>query len=252
MKKTLITVALIAASAVAASAAVTPTKTVDTFTSQPSTSLFSTAVTDEAGTRIGQAVTITAVFDWEVLTSASVLDATNDTYLSAVQVWRKEGGKEYNKLGFGFSSDGSSLTASAGYGDSTTAALSVNDLESYVDSNNKLVLTLAVTETAGTFYVYDAQKDDLVTVGTSTDLKGTYTWNYNTVYLNALSRDFNNGYGAMELFYGFNSTLTAQEVYNVSQAIFERPETTLPVPEPATATLSLLALAGLAARRRRK
>lgn len=58
----------------------------------------------------------------------------------------------------------------------------------------------------------------------------------------------------LELYYG-NLTNTEETAYRLKNAIFagnSTPGTDSTVPEPATATLSLLALAGLAARRRRK
>lgn len=52
--------------------------------------------------------------------------------------------------------------------------------------------------------------------------------------------------------YVFNQVVTAEEAKSLGKAAAMAALSSVAVPEPITATLSLLALAGLAARRRRK
>ena len=70
---------------------------------------------------------------------------------------------------------------------------------------------------------------------------------FNSLYKNQSIKDI----------YVYNTKLTQDEVANAMDLLLSTPDTpggdnNQPTPEPTTTTLSLLALAGLAARRRRK
>ena len=94
--------------------------------------------------------------------------------------------------------------------------------------------------TSGTFTLLDAQGNVLQSVGGeyNTSLRGTGL-NVGTVAFDA---------DIVTSAYVFNQVVTA----DVAMALGKEAATVALIPEPATATLSLLALAGLAARRRRK
>ncbi len=97
------------------------------------------------------------------------------------------------------------------------------------------------TGTTGTFTLMDSNGKVLQEVGGtfSTSLKSS-TATYDAVTFDG---------SIVESTYVFNQAVTVEEAKTLAQAALVKTGT---VPEPTTATLSLLALAGLAARRRRK
>ncbi len=111
-----------------------------------------------------------------------------------------------------------------------------------------VVLTLAMQESNGTFYVYDGTTNTAATLnasGLTVDSASACfeVKEFNRLYFgSALGNDVISAYVYNTYLEGEALTSAIADVYKAAA----------PVPEPATATLSLLALAGLAARRRRK
>lgn len=107
-----------------------------------------------------------------------------------------------------------------------------------IGSSGLLTITITTGDTTnGTnIFLGNDGAPSASTSGNNGNLKGSF--NSSTLVVNS-------GYvDAIQKLYVFNSNLTNAEVATVAQAVEA-------VPEPSTATLSLLALAGLAVRRRR-
>ncbi len=132
-----------------------------------------------------------------------------------------------------------------------TTRLTAQDLSQYTSTTegyDKIVVALCITSKkagGGTLYVYNATANsgagELVPIDTSKEIYGYSTKSYTSLYMNTTSVK------AMDALYLFDQYLSANDVATIAKAAY-----TAAIPEPATATLSLLALAGLAARRRRK
>ncbi len=98
--------------------------------------------------------------------------------------------------------------------------------------------------TSGTFTLLDAEGNVLQSVGGdyNTSLRGTGLTYSSVVFDSDIVTDT----------YVFSQVVTAEEAKSLGKAAAMAALSSVAVPEPTTATLSLLALAGLAARRRRK
>ncbi len=113
-------------------------------------------------------------------------------------------------------------------------------LEDYA-SQGKVVLTLKLQETTDKASVLYISSSGNESIKWTSNLWMRYA-NYDTLTIeDSVFKD------AIDSIYVFNSSLTDAQVISLSADAIAAA-----VPEPATATLSLLALAGLAARRRRK
>ncbi len=105
-------------------------------------------------------------------------------------------------------------------------------------SQGKVVMALTINGTTEVLYLTNGTAEVHWTTGNATTQDATY--NSLTIADNAFT-------AAISSIYVFDQTLTQEQIKSISAEAI-----TAAVPEPATATLSLLALAGLAARRRRK
>lgn len=116
----------------------------------------------------------------------------------------------------------------------------------------------SVSETA---YLYNVTKDTMCFVDMSATVTEENASNYYftsgvmgvqaTLGSTAVWTNYNNDKFTFGKLYDLSS-LAGTEQFEVFVKTLEAPEVTPSIPEPATATLSLLALCGLAARRRRK
>ncbi len=140
--------------------------------------------------------------------------------------------------------DVSTLGATVDYGSMTTITGYQGGDAMYFtrevyENKGKLALAISYDDDTRTFTLGALTKDNTLNYMTLQMAEG---WNdsYNDYKGFDLAEKATN---TVEHALWFNSALTADEIAEVAAAV---------VPEPATATLSLLALAGLAARRRRK
>ncbi len=138
-------------------------------------------------------------------------------------------------------------------GDADNVAFTKAD---YMDANGKLTIFASYDSTADTFTLYGVKKDGSVAsayISTSQTLKDNdYKWleivagtyqkmdDRSDVSLVGTTADLT---GVIDSITVFDQAMSADNIKYYMQTT---------IPEPATATLSLLALAGLAARRRRK
>ncbi len=254
MKKTLITLAALAMASVAS--AVT--------THDAIANLSGEALSDGALSPTATDFTITVILDWEKV--ASGLGSWSDR---ANVVLGTHNATDWWTTGFNMFPGGGNYTGQVALtmlldnqGQSLTAATDTNATdgvtvhggtigEGYfmVDDSHDRLGKLALTFT----YVADSDANTAgnQSVGTLYALKsdGSLSAVYATQNneWNLAGYPFNivgiNNKGAIEQVLVFDSALSAADVASISKAN---------VPEPTTATLSLLALAGLAARRRRK
>ncbi len=248
MKKTLVTVALAAAAAVSAFAG-TPSQMQtlpETYTLGAATNV---GIFTSQNNTNDQQFAVSVAFTWSELNS--LLGGTTGPQ-SVIRFSRGEYGRD---IAFQTSTDNSSgtpltvLSVGARNGDAYDVGSNQN-LASYV-SNDVLVLTLVMHNAGNHVYAYNAA------TGTVTEVaKGTLApsqWSsgngaYNTVTVYGFEDAEHVAQTAVVGAYMYNTGFTNTEsITAISKAAYMAA-----IPEPATATLSLLALAGLAARRRRK
>ncbi len=238
MKKTIITAVLAWGLSVSATATslTDAVLSVNNYTGSESyTGTFSTASSSRALS------TLTLVFDWEELDKA----ITSTTATSAAVLSTDTSGGANSGLGFMRDDDNNLLVTTiyngaqhtytnTSTGETLTYTLTVTD---DCIQDGKLAITL-MTMGGGSgshLYMYDGT-DSLLHVQDA-PLRGSGQWTTLTVN-SALT-------SALDSLFVFNNTVTTTDLVSISRDA-------MTVPEPATATLSLLALAGLAARRRRK
>ncbi len=257
MKKTLVTVALAIAAATSAFA-----ETASNTFSQPTYTLPSsweqgTKYPDVAsGANLSSAdgsyqqFTLTAVLDWNAV---SRLTTSTEAH-AAVQILRPDNGTEdyVRSIGFKLDDSGSVVVCAMNDNDTKDGAnpvkmtASTSSFGSYVYHDfgsgvDKLALTLVVNAEGSWLYAYNATSDTAVELATSESgmrLKKSFS---------EKSLRVSNTYGdAVITASAYNiAATTLSDITAISRSV-------LAIPEPATATLSLLALAGLVARRRRK
>ncbi len=242
MKKTLITAAL--ALGFAGSAfAVSLEDAVASKTSNFSVgALWQTGVslsTDDGG---AQQWTMTVVFSYDKL----VQNVTSDAGQKAVEILRGSGD---NKFGIGFrtlDNDIVAVSQAGGAGQAYSTSASVSGLA----YEGKVAVTLVGAAGGATMYTLAGTGESVSDNGGAKS--GLVYSNHN--YLNNIWLESPVG-NAVEAIYVFDEKMTSDEVLAISQAAVGYVAPVEPganIPEPTTATLSLLALAGLAARRRRK
>jgi hypothetical protein len=109
-------------------------------------------------------------------------------------------------------------------------------------------LTFAVDNTGKTETVFSviSNTGEITTLGTATVNTG---WTFTSISAAEINRSNTDGvYTYVDNAFVYNGSWTSEDLRTVTNTNLKA----LIVPEPTTATLSLLALAGLAARRRRK
>ncbi len=229
MKKTLITALITLGMAASASAALTledATLSYSQYDSAQDGLTFSGDFSTLSGTRAE--FTMTFVLDWNQLQTLT----TTDTALAVMT-----DGNSLN-TGVGICLDDGELVAKTWYTGARSS--STNSLENYVSENGLLVLTVRHNAN-GTRLIPGTQSATYWT-------DGSLKWQnaqFDGLTINSTLA------GAIESFYVFNSSVTDDEVVSLTTAAYAAALANA-VPEPTTATLSLLALAGLCARRRRK
>ncbi len=243
MKKTLTTLALAAISASAAfSATLTPSFTLEGIAN---TTTGHWTATSDFGTMSNSkaAFTLTVVFNWGELVADI---GTSTTQTEVLSTYGQASNAKPGQRAFSFASDGNGglvAYATRVYGSTlthTTPTMPTAGLSSLV-KDDKLVLTMVMSADGITLYGFNANDNSIAELGVSASNFSSGN-NYKIVELET-------GFaGTLDSLYAYNSSVTATaDLVAISQAAY-----TAAIPEPATATLSLLALAGLAARRRRK
>ncbi len=245
MKKTIITALLTVASAAAAFADINLSAQNGVYTITGPGTLANNYVatggdysTDD-GTGNREQFTLTAVFTWSEL----VPDVTS-TASNAVQIHYN--GIDNSKTGIGFKKDANGNIIACGMNNNSAYVTSGDINISSLVSGDKLTLTIVMTDAGGTLYGYNAnaQGDDrLVQLATSTSWKYGPSGHYNKIWLATPLGE------ALSLLEVRNTKSDFATVLTISEEAHSAAKL---VPEPTTATLSLLALAGLASRRRRK
>ncbi len=188
--------------------------------------------------------TMTFIFDCNSLVAAYNA-ATESTSVKGMETAYNGNS---NKLGVGFkvtvSNAGKTLQAVAQAGNNADDKSPSADLSTLIGSTDKLVLTLVYNGSSGTtLYTYNPLTDTIAAGATATTYKYKNHNHYNSFWVT------NNSWAkSAESVYVFDTAKTnTTDLLAISKAAYLEA-----IPEPATATLSLLALAGLAARRRRK
>ncbi len=149
--------------------------------------------------------------------------------------------------GVGYNDDGKAQGwwGSSFYSGGPTTA---NALSSYADENGLVTLTIVTGYVTSTSQASRIYVGDGTTYWTASGLK--FGSGISSITINQNFKD------AIEQFYVFDTALSSDQVtqvYNMAaQVTAGTYVSAAAIPEPASATLSLLALAGLAARRRRK
>ncbi len=188
--------------------------------------------------------TMTVVFDWKELKSD--ISAKNTVAIGLMKD-SYTGAKSYLRgLSFDTVTVQDETTTYAAYAvnhahsDANTSwsynsDTSIDISELAASCNGVLGLTAVMTGTALELYAYNGTSDEMVLLG---NIATTSSANFNYLYIDESYLD------SIKSVYVFKSAAGGPDMLAVTRAAV--------VPEPATATLSLLALAGLAARRRRK
>ncbi len=235
MKKTLITAALAASFAAAAYADGTAV-TLPELTYSKTNITGALNVTGEHLSAVSggkQTFTLVAVFDYDTLDKA----VTSNDYTKILTLWNS--GSYYRSIAVRDSNDGSTLVFD---GFSGTSHEGGGGLSFTPTAGEKIVVVLR--QDAGTDGVLQ-----LTTYNTTTETMVQHSWLKGA----GASMEFTKltseaGYG-LEAVYVYGASLDGDQRLAAAKAAYTAAK---PVPEPTTATLSLLALAGLAARRRRK
>ncbi len=198
--------------------------------------------------------TMTLVIDWRAVTENAGFNSEYQTVLQLSHDGNDETAKEFQ---FCYVRDDAGNLTQAAYtilnhdSNALAATYPIATFQDYLYEDS-FVLTLAVTEGKGMLYTYNFETQSIK------KLHGVdqpwYATNepFNTVSIaSGLTDEVNS-------VYIFNTTLGDEDVLAVTKAAAEAVvaesggDSSSTIPEPTTATLSLLALAGLAARRRRK
>ena len=234
MKKTLLTLSLLAVSALAANAA--------TWGDSYIYSEDGTAITLGSST---QAFTAVAVVDVDALKSVMLAGASNTRY-TLIDAWQvRAEGANGNEIGLqtNFSSNNNKITSSGLWGSwNQGSAYSFGmdsgfQAETFWTGVDQASVVLTYSSGTGTTAIFTAIKND----GSVTTLGGT--WNTDLKSSGMEIDKFTFDSTIVEQSFVFSNVSTVDQAKTLGYTV---------IPEPATATLSLLALCGLAARRRRK
>ena len=235
MKKTLLTLSLLAVSSLAAKAA-----------GWSDSYIFS-----ENGTPITLSSTTTeftavAVVDVDAMKSVMLAGASNTKY-TLIEAWQERAeGANGNEIGLqtNFSSNTSGKITSSGlYGTwNQGGAYSFGmdngfQTEAFWTNVDQASVVLTYSYSTGTTAIFTAVKND----GSVTSLGGT--WNSGLKSDGMQIDKFTFDTSIVKQSFVFSNGSTVEQATQLGYTV---------IPEPATATLSLLALAGLAARRRRR
>ena len=234
MKKTLLTLSLLAVSALAANAA--------TWGDSYVYSENGTAITLGSST---QAFTAVAVVDVDALKSVMLAGASNTRY-TLIDAWQvRAEGADGAEIGLqtNFSSNNNKITSSGLWGSWNQGnAYSFGmdsgfQAEAFWTGVDQASVVLTYSYGTGSTAIFTAIKND----GSVTTLGGT--WNTNLKSDGMVIDKFTFDSTIVEQSFVFSNVSTVDQAKTLGYTV---------IPEPATATLSLLALCGLAARRRRK
>lgn len=234
MKKTLLTLSLLAVSSLAAKAA----------------GWSDSYVYSENGTAITlgsttTAFTAVAVVDVDAMKSVMLAGASNTKY-TLIDAWQARAeGADGNEIGLqtNFSSNNNKITSSGLYGtwnQGNAYSFGMNNgfqTEAFWTNVDQASVVLTYGDSTGTTAIFTAVKND----GSVTSLGGT--WNSELKSSGMQIDKFTFDSSIVKQSFVFSSISTVDQAKTLGYTV---------IPEPATATLSLLALAGLAARRRRK
>lgn len=234
MKKTLLTLSLLAVSALAANAA--------TWGDSYVYSENGTAITLGSST---QAFTAVAVVDVDALKSVMLAGASNTRY-TLIDAWQvRAEGADGAEIGLqtNFSSNNNKITSSGLWGSwnqGNAYSFGMNSgfqAETFWTGVDQASVVLTYSYGTGSTAIFTAIKND----GSVTTLGGT--WNTNLKSDGMVIDKFTFDSTIVEQSFVFSNVSTVDQAKTLGYTV---------IPEPATATLSLLALCGLAARRRRK
>ncbi len=254
MKKTLITLAALAMASVASAGTLaekpdSPLLYADTYTAFPAQNV----VVKE---KLGSAFTMTLAINWDAAceyvgdwqrkaTVAQVGSYTNNWWKSEIRMFETSEGSGDLRVGIRFDKDGMK-DLHTDYGNVTVTSNTISDLgggnikfdQATYCVDGRLILTW--TFDGSSTYTLSALKND-GTLGTAT-LAATEGTLWDSIGEEFGTVTYPAPAGIVNLGVTYAGVLDEADILAVSKAI----------PEPTTATLSLLALAGLAARRRRK
>ncbi len=186
--------------------------------------------------------------DWEVgkgpigwLSASTSMDEASYTASYGTFGWSASGNADYGQVTTFTNNSSGSATSQGGYDVGYSESLQKSGAPSDFEFSTIVFLT-GNSDGKVTLYEIDSPvtKNVVKTAETSGYLTTTQTNTINGLYIGNWAKDgvFQGG-GKMDITF-YNTALTTTQMKS------------LLVPEPTTATLSLLALAGLAARRRRK
>ncbi len=237
MKKTIITALLAATLAVGASAA--------DYTPVYSTTSFSGNTTIDTGVALStdRALTMTVVVDWNEFSKETF--GYGGTYTKFLEMVDSDNGGKFALALTKESNAALGNTSAAGLMENTTVKVAYDENNAYSNYAFEGVVTMTVVrESSGLTTLYALNEDETMsTLGSFTAAATTSTAEYQKFFTRWPATAT-----VLEALYVYNTALDADGVQAVSLAAHNAHA----IPEPATATLSLLALAGLAARRRRK
>ncbi len=256
MKKTLITLAALAMASVASAADMgvgiadaTYQNPGSTGTSQLTNTQFSNAQAD---------FTLQLVIDWDKMMSSVASTWQSPTLIMAgansdmwykmgLGMWIKDETNLYLSLRHESSVETLTIDGLTSGGDSNDSILFTNDMKNtYTDANGMLTLFASHDSTAKTLTLFVVNADGSLSSAVA-DVKQVDAWPNNSngtyTHLQVTAGDTSSMEGVITSISTFNEAMDQHAVKYYMQTS---------IPEPATATLSLLALAGLAARRRRK
>ena len=235
MKKTLLTLSLLAVSSLAANAA--------TWGDSYVYSENGTAITLGSST---QAFTAVAVVDVDALKSVMLAGASNTKY-TLIDAWQvRAEGADGNEIGLqtNFSSNQSGKITSSGlwgsWNQSGAHSFGMDSgfqAETFWTGVDQASVVLTYSYGTGSTAIFTAIKND----GSVTTLGGT--WNTGLKSDGMVIDKFTFDSTIVEQSFVFSNVSTVDQAKTLGYTV---------IPEPATATLSLLTLCGLAARRRRK
>ncbi len=237
MKKTLMTVLLGLVSSAAYAVSLTDA-IIEQQEFNPSTLFYSNANGYSA-----KDYTMMIVLNLDTLNTVTV--GTSNTHF--LSTYSQTSSNQITSTNYGYSGLGLKMDNNGNYIATAMAAAASNYTPLTLGKTGQVVLTLAVGDNNNSnptsTYVFSGGTD-MPSVNHNGLRYSTTT--YSVLFLNADMAK------AVDSFYLFNDRLTTDTIktLSVSALAAAAPETM--IPEPATATLSLLALAGLAARRRRK
>ncbi len=187
----------------------------------------------------GKSFTLMLVIDMDTLNSLKNVPTSNTEFVATYAITTTPASSNYGYCGLGIMKDGDTYTISDTFAsDNARQSLTLGT----TSSTGKVVVTLAVgdhnTNNPSTLYVYDG-----------TTLSSVNDNGYRVSNPAMQSLYFREGVfsSAIDSVYLFNTRVAGDDIATLSADAVAAS-----VPEPTTATLSLLALAGLAARRRRK